>query len=411
MRPLLRLLLGLPGILVLSLLLAGIARVVLLSRPAPPDSVSRVTAPPGPASPQVGAVPRLDSSPPSAPAPPRGLQRTVRMPMNVVALEPGRLTALFSGGVHVFPVAREVAVPALARGDTVIASCRSTATGEWVIQDIQRHHGLPIIFGTVKERTASRLVLDSPLGAFSLTVNADSDIAADALPGQYVNAKYYHVGDQRTLLNCRRHPGCWEEDGILLGRSATGFTLRSLRGTVTFRTQVPAAHALAVGAAVTFRYRMDARGHVRPLSLVPCQGGFQLTGKVTAHRPAEHLLNVLDVISTTRGEAHLEYQEAFPVLATLRPGDLVHVTYRLGREGPPRLESIEKRQLRPVFFGTVLSIGEGHVRLVTRQGQVHELRVTRETVMPRPVAPGAMADVIYREDGSGEQTATGIFIE
>lgn len=326
--------------------------------------------------------------------PPRQEEWQGAVVMNVVSVDVQALTGLYSGGLERFPLASGALSTCLGVGETVTASCRMSGTGAWTVLSVEPHHGLPIAFGTATEVTPERITLETPFGARAFARNADSDVAADVAVGTFVDLKYYRLGDGATILNARTQPGCRVLDGLLASRQP--FVLETLRGPV--RVAAPAPD-LPVGTPLTFRYRLGADGAVEPLGTERRDGGFTFTGKVTER--ADHTLTVLDTVAHT-GLVAAFRSEA--VLEPFWPGELVRVTYAL--PAPPRLVAVERLPLKPVYFGTIQALDAERVRLVTRQGVTRELRVTRDTVIPTPVHPGDMADVIFR----GE-VATGIFKE
>lgn len=326
-----------------------------------------------------------------APAPPEWRGAVV---MNVVSVDAEAITGLYSGGLERFPLAPGALPTPLQPGETVTASCRLVEGGPWTVLSVEAHHGLPIAFGTAAEVTPARIVLETPFGPRAFARNRDSDVAADVKPGAFVDLKYYRLGEGATILNARTQPGCRVVDGVLA--SVAPFTLTTLRGEVRFAAPAP---DLPVGTPVTFRYRLGAEGRMQPLGTSLREGGFAFTGKVTER--TERTLSVLDTVAHT-GDV-VTFRSETP-LESYWPGELVRVTYAL--PAPPRLLAVERRPLTPVYFGTVQVLDAQRVRLVTRQGVTRELRVTPETVIPAPVRPGDMADVIFRGD-----MATGIFKE
>lgn len=351
-----------------------------------------------------GEAPPVPVAPPTAPPGNRHEWRA-SVVMNVISVDDAALTGIYSGGVSRFRLAEGAVVPKpLRAGETVSAACRMAASGAWVVLSVERHHGLPIAFGTVRARTAGSLVLETPFGTKPFTLNADSDVAGDVQVGAFADLKYYRLRGTATVLNGRAQPGCRVAEGILAARGPDSFSLRTLRGTIPFAAPAP---DLEVGTPVTFRYRLDDADRVQPLSLEERAGPFRFLGKVTEH--GDRTLSVIDVVDHTGDVVTFQAEEP---LGDLHPGDLVQVSYDLPEAGlPPRLLGLEKRPLRPVYFGTVVSIDRERIRLVTRQGVTRDLRVTGATVVPAPIRPGDMADVIYRREGQGLPVATGIFKE
>lgn len=323
---------------------------------------------------------------------PRPVEWRSAVVMNVVSVDASALTGLYSGGLERFPVAPAALATPPAVGDTVTASCRVTDGGPWTVLSVEPHHGLPIAFGTALEVTPERIVLDTPFGERTFARNADSDVAADVQVGTFVDLKYYRLGDGATILNARTQPGCRVVDGLLASREP--FVLETLRGPVRVAAAAP---DLPVGTPLTVRYRLGADGRVEPLGTE--RRDLTFTGKVTER--SDHSLSVLDTVAHT-GSVVAFRSEA--VLEEFWPGELVRVTY--GLPAPPRLLAVERLPLKPVYFGTIQALDGERVRLVTRQGVTRELRVTPDTVIPTPIHPGDMADVIFRGD-----VATGIFKE
>lgn len=330
--------------------------------------------------------------------------------MNALSVDAEALTGIYSGGVERFRRAPGTAVPAsLEPGATVTASCRIDEAGNWWVLRVDPHHGLPISFGTVTERSAERLVLETPLGRRSFAINRDSDVPPEVRVGGFADVKYYRLGDDSVVLNSHAQPGCRVTCGILLESGPSSFTLRTVRGPLTFGAPGP---GLEPGTPVSFRYRIDEGYRLRSLSLERQKGSFRFTGKVTGRSAEDRTLSVLDVVEHTGEVVMFGFASPPPGLDDLDPGDLVQVDYELPEGGElPRLTGLEERPLSPVFFGTVQALDRERIRLVTRQGRDEQLRVTAETVMPVPVRPGDMADVIYRREGPGDPVATVIVKE
>lgn len=323
--------------------------------------------------------------------------RRAAIVMNLVSVDDAAVVGIHGGGVERFTrVPGPSLPPQLKGGSTLIADCVIARDGVWTIRSAKPHHGLPIAFGTVKARTPDTLTLDTPFGEAIFTIRPDSFVAPEAVPGAFASVKYYHVGTQATILNCLPMPGCMVEDGIVTGKDATSFALFSHRGTTTFAAAPKGLATLPVGTPVTFRYRVGEGGRIEPLSLEKVDGPFTFTGKRTESTRDARVLSVLDVVHGTGVTVDFTFDTPPPVLRDARPGDLLRVSYTLA-EGKPRLVTVEKVPLRPVYFGRILQCGDGMVRLLTRQGQTRQARLDGETLIPVAVRVGDMADVIYRE--------------
>jgi len=336
--------------------------------------------------------------------------------MNFITFEKHAMIGISSEGISAFLLAPELLhgrrLEKLRRGDTITALVRIIPGGARLIVDARHHQGLPVLFGTVRVREPGRLVVATPVGPEALVIKEDSDVTPDVIPGAFVNVKYYHLRGASVVLNCRVQPGCAVEEGIVAAKGAGEFSLRSTRGTTTFAAPPGELGALETGDLATFRYRIDEGGRVHGLALRKIRGPLRFTGKVTGLDEKSGTLTLLDVAGGTLGEVTFRFEGRLPLMERLAPGDLVGITYALSKDAPPLLLSMQKKELRPVYFGTITELSGDSITLVTRQGLTRKLRITERTVVPVKVRPGDMVDVLYRAaPGETLPAATGIFRE
>lgn len=317
---------------------------------------------------------------------------------NVIEVEKERIKAVSPEGVCYFKIKPGASLPpGIKKGDTLAMKCITQPGGTRVVEQASHHIGLPIWFGNVVEMSPLAMTVENPLGRKKFYINEYSDIPKDVITGTFTGVKYYNLGQKFIILNCRRYPGCMQEAGVIKQTGGDYFIIRTLKGDKLFRMPSKNLGQIKTGDPVIFNYRIDEKDRLNVISLHKKSEDFIFTGKINHLYPKSGTIVLVDAGGALLGDVEFNLKENFAIISSLKPGDLVQVKYIYTPDGKPTIVSIKKKKLTPVYFGEILEKTSTRIKLVTRQNQVKELQITRNTIIPKLINKGDFADVIYRE--------------
>lgn len=338
--------------------------------------------------PAPGKVPEVG---PAAPTPrTAGSAALARIQAEIVEVSGEAVTALTPEGQVVLKLRPGGLVGQARPSATVMLECSADSAGVYTIERVLPQQGLEIDYGRVTELGAETLTITRSLGASRFLVNRWSDLPPALSVGEYLGVKHYSTDAGQAILNARRMPGRVEAAGVVTEASPGSLTVQTLGGARTWPLD-----GAAVGDAVIVHYTRGAAG-AEDLGVTVQSGPLRFTGKHSDWDAATGTLGMVDAWGGLHGVVRFKLTSPLP--AGLVPGDLADTTWTW-RDGALTLVEVTERALSPVYFGRIDSIDDTSLTMTTLQRQHKVLQRAPDLFMPRPIAVGDMADVMWRREG------------
>lgn len=330
--------------------------------------------------------------------------------------------ALTPAGIRTLRLSEQTRVaPGLGRGSYVDVECDMRSDGRLDALIIERPRGLPVTFGTLVSLEETAMVVENPLGQTRLGLNTMSDLSPGLSPGQFIDVKYYDLDGVPTVLNARQQPGHFETWGMVRALERDGVLVQTLKEESLFEIEASEAADLAVGDHVRLMWTEGLQSGRTILGVEEVED-LLFIGKLAEFRPKAGELRLVDTWQRVQGIVTLYLEPGFRLDPSWMPGDLLEIRYRFREVGrseagrPPsapqaRVVSCLERPLSPIYFGELTALEPDHLVIRTLQGNSWRVRVTPETLRPRSLAVGDLADVVYRAGAPGQDPEARLIVK
>lgn len=324
---------------------------------------------------------------------------------NIIEISKDGITGVCPQGDFFFKMKPGIKVPLHYKtGDTVLLHCAVQKQGSLEVEKVAIHKGLGVWFGTVSYFTPNKIKISNSIAEKEFIVDQHSDVPEGVQRGSFVGLKFYEMDDSLVMLNCLIHQGKIAHTGVIRNVGKEQFYLKTLTMDLALPIKNEFESLIQPRTAVNVSYNLDKKSEIINLTLSKKEDEFTFIGKLYDYNKNKNTVVIIDTHGNLLGSIPFRIDKEWDLLNELKPGDLIEVTYAYDVNNLDRLPLIidmKQRQLSPVYFGEILQIDDKHVKLITRQKQRKELKITSNTKIPKPIVRGNFANVIYKDKGEG----------